>query len=144
MDVVVSSTAFTAGSPIPVDFTCDGANMSPPVSWTSMPPDTTKSIALVFDDADANGFTHWIVFNLSPAMSSIAENAHVGTLTNDFDTLGYSGPCPPRGTLHHYWLHVYGLDTVLPLKPEDKREAFDRALNGHVVAQGKLVGTYMH
>ena len=144
MDVVVSSDAFVAGSPIPVDNTCDGRDVSPPVNWTTMPQATTKSVAIVFDDGDANDFTHWLAFNIPPTTHSLAQGAQVSAATNDFDRRGYNGPCPPKGTLHHYRLTVYGLDTTLAVEPQDKRDRFDRMMNGHVVAKGQLLGTFLH
>ncbi len=150
-DVTVSSASFATGAAIPKDNTCDGADQSPQLSWTAMP-DKTKSIALIVDDPDApNGtFTHWILWNVKGDTRSLGAGGNGGygggvAGTNDFDKTGYSGPCPPKGKLHHYHFRIYGLDTMLSsLKPSDKRSELDKALNGHVIAQGELVGTFEH
>lgn len=148
--VVVSSAAFAAGSSIPPQYTCDGTGESPQLAWTAMP-DAAKSAVLVVDDPDAphGTFTHWIVWNIAPATRTIgtASNGGLGggvNGTNDFDRVGYGGPCPPKGQLHHYRFTVYGLDKKLDLRPSDKRADLDRAMSSHVVAQGTLVGTYRH
>lgn len=148
--IAVSSAAFAAGSPIPKDYTCDGADQSPELSWTAMP-DTAKSIAIVVDDPDApNGtFTHWLLWNVKPGSRMLGAGGNAGlgggvSGTNDFDRAAYRGPCPPKGNVHHYRFRVYGLDAMMPLKPTDKRSALDRAMNTHVVAQGELTGTYEH
>jgi Raf kinase inhibitor-like YbhB/YbcL family protein len=148
--VVVSSAAFSADSPIPVDYACDGPDQSPQLSWTAMP-DSVKSIAIVVEDPDApNGtFTHMLVWNMKPGTRQVGAGGSGGLGggafgTNDFNRAAYSGPCPPKGKVHHYRFNVYGLDTMLTLKPSDKRDALDHAMSAHVVAQGTLVGTYEH
>ncbi len=150
MNVVVTSSAFPQGSPIPAAFTCDGAGQSPDLSWTSVP-DETKSIAIVVDDPDAarGTFTHWIAWNIAPETRALGAGGNGGLAggesgTNDFDRQGYSGPCPPKAQLHHYRFEVYGLDTKLSLRPSDKRADLDKAMAGHVLAEGKLVGTFQH
>jgi Raf kinase inhibitor-like YbhB/YbcL family protein len=141
VDVVVSSSAFPDGSVIPVDYTCDGANRSPPLTWTWMP-ESTQSIALLVDDANTD-FTHWLVYDIDPKTKLLTPGAIAGhQATNDYDHAGYSGPCPPRGEGHTYRFVILGLDTRLPLKPGDKRDAFDKLTDLHVVARGRLLGTY--
>ena len=99
--LTVSSSAFVAGSPIPPEFTCDGADRSFAVAWTTMP-QGVKSIAVVFDDIDAKHFTHWLLYDVDPSASGLAEGSTAGVAaTNDFDRVGYAGPCPPAGALHH-------------------------------------------
>jgi Raf kinase inhibitor-like YbhB/YbcL family protein len=140
-DVAVSSSAFTAGSPMPVDNTCDGADESPPLSWTSLP-ETTKSVAIIFEEP-ATTFTQWLLYDVSPDTHSLARASTLGTAaTNDFDQAGYSGPCPTSEGLHQYRFIVYGLDVRLTIDTTDKRERFDQAMNGHVVARGQLLATY--
>lgn len=148
--VVVSSSAFAAGSPIPAGSTCDGSDESPDLSWASLP-DTTRSIAIVVDDPDAphGTFTHWLVWNVNPATRTIGGGGGGGlaggiTGTNDFGREAYGGPCPPKGQLHHYRFTIYGLDTTVTLKPSAKRADLDKAMAGHVLAQGALVGTFTH
>jgi Raf kinase inhibitor-like YbhB/YbcL family protein len=150
--VTVSSSAFGPGAKIPTDYTCDGSNdRSPQLAWSALT-DTTRSIALVVDDPDAPSgtFTHWIAWNLAPETRMLADGANAGTAngvsgTNDFGRVGYSGPCPPKGKLHHYHFKLFGLDAAsLPLKADAKRADLDAAMSGHVVAQGDLVGTFEH
>lgn len=140
----MSSTDFIAGSPIPAANTCDGADRSLQVAWSAMP-QGTRSIAVVLDDPDAGGFTHWLLFDVTPQAESIPEGQSPGVVgTNDFDVAAYRGPCPPRGSLHHYRLTVFGLDTTLPPEPEMTRAKFDREISGHILAQGQILGTYTH
>ena len=149
--IVVSSAAFAAGAPIPVDYTCDGGNdRSPPLAWSEMP-NTAKTIAIVVDDPDAPSgtFTHWIAWNIAPETRTLADGANVAAVSgvtgeNDFGRAGYSGPCPPKGKLHHYHFKLFGLDTTLALKTDAKRANLDAAMSSHVVAQGDLVGTFQH
>jgi Raf kinase inhibitor-like YbhB/YbcL family protein len=140
--------SFEGGRMIDRRHTCDGADISPPVRWSKAPPET-RSIAIVLDDPDAPGgvFTHWLVWGLSPSTTALGEGrlpsaARQGT--NDFDRPGYSGPCPPRGALHHYHLVVYALDAMPSLPSGARRAAFDAALRGHVLARGEAVGVYRH
>ena len=148
--ITVSSTTFASGAPIPVDFTCDGKDKSPQLTWSAMPA-TAKTIAIVVDDPDAPSgtFTHWIAWNLAPDTHALAEGAGAETASgtsgmNDFGRAGWSGPCPPKGKLHHYHFKVFGLDTSLTLGADAKRGALDTAMSGHMVAQGDLVGTFQH
>ncbi len=148
--VSVTSSAFSSGGTISTDNTCDGADQSPELGWTAMP-DKAKTVAIVVDDPDApqGTFTHWILWNVKEGTRSLGANGNGGLAggisgTNDFGKAGYSGPCPPKGKLHHYHFRVYGLDTVLSLKAADKRADLDKAMNGHVVAQGELVATFEH
>ncbi len=148
-EVTVTST-FAANGVIPTASTCDGADTSPQISWSAMP-DKVKTIALVVDDPDApkGTFTHWIMWNVKGDTRLIPANGNGGYSggvagTNDFDKQGWSGPCPPKGALHHYHFRIYGLDATLTLKPNDKRADLDHAMSGHVIAQGDLVGTFQH
>lgn len=148
--ISVSSVAFSAGGAIPVAHTCDGPGQSPELSWTAMP-DSATTIAIVMDDPDApkGTFTHWIVWNITKDTRQLGAGGNGGLAggiagTNDFGEVGYGGPCPPKGTLHHYHVKIYGLDAKLSLRQSDKRSDLDHAMNGHVVAQGELVGTFQH
>jgi len=147
----VVSSAITEGGTVPKVYTCDGPNYSPPLKW-SAPPKLTASFAVVCDDPDAPSgtFTHWIVYNLPPDMRRLPEQVpSKPTLLsggqqgqNDFERIGYSGPCPPPGAPHHYHFHVYALDRKLTLADNAARAEFDNATRGHVIAQGELVATY--
>lgn len=146
----VTSAAFSAGAPITPQYTCDGPDQSPQLSWTSVP-DAAKSIAIVVDDPDAphGTFTHWIIWNIGPEMRMLGVGGNGGlgggiAGTNDFERIGYSGPCPPKGQLHHYRFTVYALDAKLTLRPSDHRADLDKAMNAHVLAQGTLTGTFQH
>ena len=141
----VTSSAFQEGGNIPSKFTCDGADVNPALRFEGAPAET-KSLLLVVDDPDApvGLFTHWLVWNIDPKASEIAENSAPSGApqgTNDFPKKGYGGPCPPSGT-HRYYFKIFALDQTLDLKPGAKRAEVDTAMRGHVVAQGELMGRY--
>lgn len=148
--ITVTSTAFAANGPIPVDNTCDGADRSPPLTW-SAPPQKTRSIAVLVDDPDAPGgdFVHWVAFNLPGTIVSLGEGADIGALggisgTNGFEHLGYGGPCPPRREMHRYAFRVRALDAPLDAGPGATRDAVEAAMSGHVLAEGTLLGVFGH
>ncbi len=148
--ISVSSTSFGAGAAIPKDFTCDGADRSPQLSWSD-PPASAKSIAIVVDDPDAPSgtFTHWLVYNLPTESSSLAEGVDPTSLgakvgMNDFESVRYAGPCPPKMQIHRYRFIVYALDMPLELADAAPRNQVDTSMNGHVLAQGTLYGTFSH
>jgi Raf kinase inhibitor-like YbhB/YbcL family protein len=143
--ITVTSKSFAMGGTIPIDYTCDGKDVSPQITW-SAPPEGTKSLVLLLDDPDAgNKFTHWIAFNISPDRSSLPEGGDVGTLgaklgANDRPDVRYGGPCPPHGEMHRYVFHVFALDTTLAIPEGTRRVALDRAMNGHLIGEGTLNG----
>jgi Raf kinase inhibitor-like YbhB/YbcL family protein len=146
--LTVTSKSFSPNGAVPVDYTCAGADRSPGLSW-SAPPAGTKSVCIVMDDPDASGgdFTHWLALDLRPDAVSIPEAIDVADLggtigINGFDRAGYSGPCPPRMELHHYVFRVFALDATIGAGPSANRDAVDAAMNGHVLAEGALVGTF--
>lgn len=140
----ITSSAFHEGGNIPSKFTCDGSDTSPPLQIIDVPAEA-KSLVLIADDPDAPGglFTHWLVWNIPPRTSSIAEgSAPKGVQgANDFGKSGYRGPCPPPGT-HRYSFKIFALDRELELHAGAKRSQVDAAMQGHVIAQGELVGRY--
>lgn len=142
LELQVMSTAFTANQPIPPEFTCDGGDHPPPLAW-SQPPKDTRSLAVFVDDADApkGTFTHWLITGISPFSTSLSGALPDGAIAakNSKGGTGYAGPCPPAGK-HRYYFHVFALDTQIAT-PADKLE-FLRAINGHVLADGTLMGTY--
>ena len=148
--VTISSTAFSNGSLIPPQYTCDGANISPPLQWSGLPP-STKALALIVDDPDAPAKTwvHWVLYDLPGSRSGLPENVRPQEKlpdggkqgTNDFKKIGYGGPCPPSGT-HRYFFKLYALDTETSLNPGATKDELLKAIEGHVVAQGELVGKY--
>lgn len=146
----LESAAFAANDLIPVEYTCDGADSSPPLTWDD-PPDATQSLALICDDPDApvGTFVHWVLYNLPPETRSLSAGvSDQPTLPNggvqgknDFNQFGYGGPCPPGGT-HRYFFKLYALDTKLDLQPGARKAQVEKAIAGHVLTQAELVGRY--
>ena len=140
----ITSPAFQEGGNIPSKFTCDGSDASPPLQITGVPSEA-KSLVLIADDPDAPGglFTHWLIWNIAAQTNSIAEGSAPKGVhgTNDFGKSGYGGPCPPSGT-HRYYFKVFALDRELDLRSGGKRSQLDAAMQGHVIAQGELIGRY--
>jgi Raf kinase inhibitor-like YbhB/YbcL family protein len=142
--IAISSPAFNDGGDIPLKFTCDGSDTSPALKIANIPA-TAKSLVLIMEDPDAPGglFTHWLVWNVDPKTSSVAENASGGGTIgrNDFGKSGYGGPCPPSGS-HRYVFRVFALDRQLGLAGGATRKQIDQAIKGHVVGEGELTGRY--
>lgn len=146
----VTSTAFDAQASIPATYTCDGEDISPPLSWSD-PPQGTQSFALICDDPDAPSGTwvHWMLFNIPADRRSLPENIRAqdelsdGSLhgRNSWGRRDYGGPCPPSGT-HRYVFTLYALDTELPLEAGATKGSVLEAIEGHTLAQAELVGTY--
>ncbi len=149
----ISSSSFTQQGPIPEKFTCEGADTSPPLAWSGVPP-SAKSVALIVDDPDAPDpaapkmtWVHWVLYNVPPQTTSLGEGAstklpqgaRVGL--NDWKKPGYGGPCPPIGR-HRYFFKLYALDVVLPDLGKTSKADLLKAMQGHVVASAELVGTY--
>jgi Raf kinase inhibitor-like YbhB/YbcL family protein len=151
----LQSRSFAEGAAIPKIHTCDGADTSPPLNWSGVP-ETARSLALIVEDPDAPGgtFTHWILFDLPPdlkeldgaipaggevALAPTGAKARQGT--NDFDKVGYGGPCPPSGT-HRYDFVLYALDNRPEVNPGATRPDLLQAMKGHIVAEGRLMGRY--
>lgn len=151
MTLSLSSIAFQDGERIPVKYTCEGQDISPPLMW-SEPPPGTQSLALIVDDPDAPGgvFTHWVLFNILPDSRELPEAVPTqaqlpsGALQgkNDFGRVGYGGPCPPPGRPHRYCFTLYALDRVLGLKVGVSKKQVLDAMKGHILVQEKLTGTY--
>ena len=146
----LTSTAFQHNSPIPAEYTCDGRNISPPLKWGSVP-EGVRSLALICEDPDAPSgtWTHWVIYNIPAEVGgleagvstteTLASGASQGV--NDFRQVGYGGPCPPSGR-HRYFFRLYALDAELKLKPGARKQEVVRAMEGHVLATGELMGTY--
>lgn len=151
MDILFESTAFADGELIPPKHTCDGQDVSPPLKWKGVP-EGAKSIAIICDDPDAPGGTwvHWVIYNLPASVSELREGlprtdvVSIGGRqgTNDFSRLGYGGPCPPRGAPHRYYFRIYALDIDLQLQAGSTRSDVVRAMEGHILGQGQLMGKY--
>ncbi len=136
------STAYAEGSPIPVRYTCDGEDVSPPFTIDDIPPQA-ESLVLIMDDPDAPGDTwvHWVAYDLAVGRE-VAEGGVVGTQgTNSWGRIGYGGPCPPIGT-HRYVTTVYALSRPLGLAEGARKGAVLAAMEGLVVGSGTLIGTY--
>ncbi len=152
--IVVTSQAFRDDGPIPVDFTCDGENVSPPLSWTGVP-DEAESLIVIIDDPDAPDpeepegvWVHWLLYNLPPTTTNLPravapEDLPQGTRVgrNDWGLTRYNGPCPIVGR-HRIPHKVYALDTVLPDLEHPTKSKLIEAMRGHVIARGRMTGTY--
>ena len=148
----IVSTAFSHEGAIPLMYTCEGKDVSPPVSWSDVPPGT-KSLALIVDDPDAPDpaapkmtWVHWVLYNLPPAVDGLPES--VKTLppgakegVNDWKRTGYGGPCPPIGR-HRYFHNLYALDAVLPDLKQPTKAKLEDAMKGHILSEARLMGTY--
>ncbi len=142
---------FEDGGRIPAEFTCDGEDRSPAVSWND-PPEGTLSLALALDDPDAPSgtFTHWIVYNISPEvreiLGKVPEGNKIGTIAcqgaNDFGTVGYRGPCPPPGKPHTYIFHLYALDSSDIIKPAMGRTTLKRGYSRNIIEEAVYRGVY--
>jgi len=150
MEIEVKSEAFEEGGMIPKKYTCDGEDASPPLSWTGVP-EGTEALALICDDPDApvGTWVHWVIFNIPPDTTGLSENIppervlESGTRQgrNDFGNIGYGGPCPPRGT-HRYYFKLYALDKKVDLEPGATKDELLKAMEGHILAEGRLMGRY--
>jgi hypothetical protein len=143
--MLISTFAFEDGGIIPIKYTCDGDGVNPPLKFYSAPKEA-KSLLLLVDDPDASGgtFTHWIVFNIDPTTTSIAEGKAPAGATEGRSTsgdIGYLGPCPPSGT-HRYFFRLYALDTTLGLKRGANREEIMQMASSHIIAQAEYMGQY--
>jgi hypothetical protein len=150
MPILLTSHAFIEGAMIPRRFTCDGENISPPLVWTGVP-SGARSLVLICDDPDAPAGTwdHWVVYNIPPAVTGLQEAVPGKTVldngavhgSNSWGRIGYGGPCPPGGT-HRYFFKLFALDTLLDLKSGATTSQLLEAMQGHILAQGQLMGRY--
>ncbi len=142
--IKITSSAFQQGENIPAKFTCDGGNHSPALQFHEIP-SAARSLVLMVDDPDAPGglFTHWLLWNIDPKTTAVAEGSTAGGVagTNDFGKAGYGGPCPPSGT-HRYFFKIFALDRELDLPAGAKRAQVEAQMKGHVLAEGELMGRY--
>jgi hypothetical protein len=152
MALTITSSAFAHQGAIPPKHTCDGGDIPPPLEWTGLP-EGTKSLALIVDDPDAPDprapkrvWVHWVLYNIPPSAQAIAEGAEdlprgAREGKNDWGRPGYGGPCPPIGR-HRYFHKLYALDVVLADLGQPTKAELLRAMEGHVLAEAQLVGTY--
>ena len=151
MTITVTSSAFAAREPIPTRYTCDGADLSPPLAWSEVP-QGTQSLALIADDPDApmGTWVHWVLYGLPadtrelpegvPAKETVLDGARQGT--NDFGRIGYGGPCPPPNGPHRYFFKLFALDAEPELGPGATKDELLAAMRGHVLGGGQLMGLY--
>ena len=141
----LTSPAFQNNAQIPSEHTCDGRDLSPPLSISGVP-SNAKSLALVMDDPDApvGNWDHWIVFNISPSASQMPKGTEPKGVAgkNSWGRTGYGGPCPPSGT-HRYLFKLYALDAALNLPEGATKKELERAMQGHIISQAQLMGTYI-
>lgn len=148
--MTLQTSVFMNEESIPREYSCDGANVSPPLRWSGVP-EGTKSFALIMDDPDAPGstFVHWVYYDIPADVHELPKGVPAekapdigGTQgSNDFRKIGYGGPCPPGGE-HRYYFKLYALDTTIDLAPgKTKKELLD-AMNGHILEETQLMGTY--
>lgn len=154
MNMSLSSSAFSNNGQIPDTYTCAGGDRSPPLTWSGMPP-ATRSLALIVDDPDApdpkapqRTWVHWVLYNIPPAANNLPEAVASSDLPagtreglNDWKRTGYGGPCPPIGR-HRYFHKIYALDIVLPDLGAVTKATLEQAMQGHILGQAQLVGTY--
>jgi len=149
--IKITSSAFQSGGAIPVKYTCEGEDISPPLAWSGVP-NGTKSLALICDDPDAPAGTwvHWVLYDLPATASALSEKfPTAATLpngakqgTNDFGKTGYGGPCPPPGKAHRYFFKLYALDAEVSVKTAATKQDLLRAMEHHILGEGQLIGTY--
>ncbi|HUO61468.1 MAG TPA: YbhB/YbcL family Raf kinase inhibitor-like protein [Candidatus Acidoferrales bacterium] len=147
----IKTSAFSDGGSIPKQYTCDGADVSPALSWSGAP-SGTQSFALIADDPDApvGTWTHWVIWDIPaqatglpegvPKNESLSDGSRQGK--NDFKRIGYGGPCPPPGKPHRYFFKLYALGSKLDLKAGASKAELERAMSGHVLVEAKLMGKY--
>lgn len=154
MALTITSPSFSHQGQMPRTYTCEGSDVSPPLSWSGVP-DGTKSLVLVVDDPDAPDpkapkmtWVHWVLYNLPATSTGLPEAVAAAGLpagtregVNDWKRTGYGGPCPPIGR-HRYFHKLYALDTVLPDLGQPTKADLEKAMRGHVRAQAELIGTY--
>jgi Raf kinase inhibitor-like YbhB/YbcL family protein len=154
MTLTLTSSAFQHEASIPESYTCEGADVSPPLAWTGAPAGT-KSFALIVDDPDAPDpkapkmtWVHWVIVDLPPAATGLPERASRALPAgaregvNDWKRAAWGGPCPPIGR-HRYFFKLYALDTLLPALTSPSKPELEQAMKGHVLEQAQLMGTYI-
>ncbi|NOQ70133.1 MAG: YbhB/YbcL family Raf kinase inhibitor-like protein [Gammaproteobacteria bacterium] len=153
MALILKSRVFENGAEIPARYTCKGHDISPPLNWEGVP-EAARSLVLIVDDPDAPDpeapktvWVHWVLYNIPPDINSLAEHITSARLPpgaiegiNDWQHLGYGGPCPPIGR-HRYFHKLYALDIVLEGLNEPSKAVVEAAMQGHIIAQAELIGT---
>jgi len=154
MSLTITSTAFEPEGAIPSLYTCEGKDISPPLTWSGTPA-AAKSLAIIVDDPDAPDpaapkmtWVHWVLYDIPPTAGGLPEAVPASALpagtregVNDWGRTGYGGPCPPIGR-HRYFHKLYALDTLLPDLKRPTKAVLEKAMQGHILAQAALMGTY--
>lgn len=152
MNLTINSTAFKEGGTIPKQYTCDGADISPQLSWEGVP-SGTRSFVLIMDDPDApmGTFTHWILYDLPQETKGLSESVPKEPVLSNgakqgdssFRRVGYGGPCPPRGPAHRYFFTLYALDIpTIGLGPKASKEDIESKMKGHIIGRAVIMGRY--
>lgn len=151
MKLQLTSSAFKDGESIPQKYTCDADDVSPALKWSGVP-EAAKRLALICDDPDAPSGTwvHWVLYDLPSNVTELPEGIPATEATpqggrqgaNDFGRIGYGGPCPPAGKPHRYFFKLYALDAELNVKPHATKADLEKAMRGHILAEGRLMGSY--
>jgi Raf kinase inhibitor-like YbhB/YbcL family protein len=151
MAIELTSPAFTEGAAIPQKYTCDAEDLSPPLKWGGLP-EGTQSLAIICDDPDApmRTWVHWVIYDIPASVTELDEGVPKTDVipkgakqgVTDFKKTGYGGPCPPPGKAHRYFFKIYALDAQLNLEPRAKKKDVLKAMEGHVLGEGELMGTY--
>jgi len=140
----IISAVFKTEEAIPAKYTCDGMDLSPPLTFKDVP-EGAESLALIVDDPDAPGGTwvHWVMWNIEPSIGEISQGEQIKAEKgkNDFGKLNYGGPCPPRGT-HRYYFKLYALDKRLNLREGSSKKPLEKAMEGHILGEAQLMGVY--
>jgi Raf kinase inhibitor-like YbhB/YbcL family protein len=149
----LTSSSFEADAAIPAKYTCDGEDVSPALVWSNPPP-ATRSFALIVDDPDAPHKTvvHWLIYDIPPDARGLQEGVPTDKQLrdgsrqgkNDHGKIGFSGPCPPRGVVHHYFFKLYALDDMTALKPNAIKPQLEQAIKGHILGKAQLIGRFEH
>ncbi len=151
MALELKSQAFVDGGAIPREYTCEGRDMSPALEWSDAPV-STKSFALICDDPDApmGTWIHWLIYNIPAKVNGLPEGVMKSESLKDgsrqgftdFQNTGYGGPCPPPGKPHRYYFKLYALDISLSIRGKATKESLLTAMQGHILAEAKIMGTY--
>lgn len=148
---MIVESVFEYQKPIPVKYTCEGENVSPPLKFGEIPKES-KSLVIIVDDPDAprGTFDHWIVWNIPPQLTALSEGAKElftkGSIaklgTNGYQDTNYRGPCPPPGNSHRYFFKIFALDNMLDLPYGATKQEVEKAMEGHILDKATLIGTY--
>jgi Raf kinase inhibitor-like YbhB/YbcL family protein len=151
MALELKSTAFKNGETIPARYTCEGDDVSPPLAWDDIPPGVA-SFALIADDPDApmGTWVHWVIYDIPADARNLPEGMKKAKALpsgakqgmTDFRDIGYGGPSPPPGPVHRYFFKLYALDVIQELEPGLTKDGLLKAMEGHVLAEAELMGTF--